>query len=153
VRYSTVKSVDCCKVCNSRCHCIHAAENIRPYIWLLSVSLSEFSNGATFDVSEISYSELSSAISLWLYNPFLDLGWFFSFLILLHSRQDYLVGRWARLKAAHPHSTALTQNKRTQISMLQMGFEPTIPVLEGAKTVHALDRVATVIGRLITRHV
>jgi hypothetical protein len=27
-----------------------------------------------------------------------------------------------------------------------MGFEPTIPVLERAKTVHALDREATVIG-------
>jgi hypothetical protein len=30
--------------------------------------------------------------------------------------------------------------------MLQLGFEPTITVLERAKTVHALDRVATVIG-------
>jgi hypothetical protein len=30
--------------------------------------------------------------------------------------------------------------------MLQLGFEPTIPVSEGAKTVHALDRAATVIG-------
>jgi hypothetical protein len=27
-----------------------------------------------------------------------------------------------------------------------MGFEPTIPVFERAKTVHDLDRVATVIG-------
>jgi hypothetical protein len=27
-----------------------------------------------------------------------------------------------------------------------MGFEPTIPVFERAKTVHALDRAATVIG-------
>jgi hypothetical protein len=27
-----------------------------------------------------------------------------------------------------------------------MGFEPTIPAFERAKTVHALDRVATVIG-------
>jgi hypothetical protein len=31
-----------------------------------------------------------------------------------------------------------------------MGFEPTTPVFEGAKTVHALDRVATVIGPKIT---
>jgi hypothetical protein len=28
-----------------------------------------------------------------------------------------------------------------------VGFEPTIPVFERAKTVHALDRAATVIGR------
>jgi hypothetical protein len=30
--------------------------------------------------------------------------------------------------------------------MPQVGFEPTIPVLERAETVQALDRVATVIG-------
>jgi hypothetical protein len=30
--------------------------------------------------------------------------------------------------------------------MNQVGFEPTIPVFEWAKTVHALDRVATAIG-------
>jgi hypothetical protein len=29
--------------------------------------------------------------------------------------------------------------------MPRVGFEPTIPVFEQAKTVHALDRVATVI--------
>jgi hypothetical protein len=30
-----------------------------------------------------------------------------------------------------------------------MGFEPTIPVFKQAKTVHALDRAATVIGVII----
>jgi hypothetical protein len=30
--------------------------------------------------------------------------------------------------------------------MPRVGFEPTIPVFERAKTVHASDRVATVIG-------
>jgi hypothetical protein len=30
--------------------------------------------------------------------------------------------------------------------MSKVGFEPTIPVFERAKTVHALDRAATVIG-------
>jgi hypothetical protein len=38
------------------------------------------------------------------------------------------------------------KNKRTQTSMPQVGSEPTIPVFERAKTVHALDRAATVIG-------
>jgi hypothetical protein len=33
--------------------------------------------------------------------------------------------------------------------MPQVEFEPTIPVFERAKTVHALDSVATVIGILI----
>jgi hypothetical protein len=34
--------------------------------------------------------------------------------------------------------------------MPQVGFEPTIPVLERAKTVHALDRAVTVIGRKVS---
>jgi hypothetical protein len=33
--------------------------------------------------------------------------------------------------------------------MLRVGFEPTIPMFERAKTVHISDRVATVIGRRI----
>jgi hypothetical protein len=44
------------------------------------------------------------------------------------------------------HRIAQTQNKRTQMSMPQVGFERTIPVLKRAKTVHALDRAANVIG-------
>jgi hypothetical protein len=32
--------------------------------------------------------------------------------------------------------------------MPSVGFEPTIPVFERAKTVHALDRAATVTGPL-----
>jgi hypothetical protein len=47
------------------------------------------------------------------------------------------------------YRTTQTRNKRTQTSMPWMGFEPTIPVFERAKTVHALDRVATVIGLLL----
>jgi hypothetical protein len=38
-----------------------------------------------------------------------------------------------------------TQNKRTQTSMPRVGFEPPMTVFERAKTVHALDRTATVI--------
>jgi hypothetical protein len=32
-------------------------------------------------------------------------------------------------------------------------FEPTVPVFEQAKTVHALDRAATVIGSIVYRSV
>jgi hypothetical protein len=39
------------------------------------------------------------------------------------------------------------ENKRTETSMPQVEFEPTIPVFEWAKTVHALVRAATVIGK------
>jgi hypothetical protein len=42
--------------------------------------------------------------------------------------------------------TTPTQNKRTQTSIPQVGFELTIPLFERATTVHALNRAATVIG-------
>jgi hypothetical protein len=45
-----------------------------------------------------------------------------------------------------PHRTTQTQNKSRQISMLRFGFEPTIPVYEGARTFHAFDRAATIFG-------
>jgi hypothetical protein len=83
--------------------------------------------------------------SLWFYGP-LDLGRFFSSLIL------YTDGRtpWASDQSvARPlptHRTTQTQNKRIQISMPRVGFEPTIPVFELAKTVYALSHTATVIG-------
>jgi hypothetical protein len=47
----------------------------------------------------------------------------------------------------HTHRTTQKQNKRTQTSIPLVGFEPTIPVFERAKTVHALDLAVTVIGR------
>jgi hypothetical protein len=84
-------------------------------------------------------------LSLWLYSP-LDLGRIFSFLII------YLVGRtpWTGdqsvAKPLPTHRTTQTQNKRTQTSLSRLGFEPTIPVFERAKTVHVLDRSAIVIG-------
>jgi hypothetical protein len=43
------------------------------------------------------------------------------------------------------HRTTQIQNKRTQTFMPQIGFEPTIPVFEQAKTVLALNSTATVI--------
>jgi hypothetical protein len=39
-----------------------------------------------------------------------------------------------------------TQNKHRKTSMFSVGFEPTIPEFERAKTFHALDRAATVTG-------
>jgi hypothetical protein len=83
---------------------------------------------------------LGYILSLWLY------GRFFSFLIL------YTVGRTPRTgdqPVARPlptHRTTQIQNKRTQTSMPWVGFKPTTPVFERAKTVHALDLAAIVIG-------
>jgi hypothetical protein len=42
-----------------------------------------------------------------------------------------------------------TNTERTQTSMPPVGFEPTIPVFEMAKTFHASDRAATVIGLIL----
>jgi hypothetical protein len=75
-----------------------------------------------------------------------------STVLLLNLGNPYTVGRtlWtgdqpvARLLPTH--RTTQTQNKRTQTSMPGVGFEPTIPVFERAKTVYALDRAATVTG-------
>jgi hypothetical protein len=45
------------------------------------------------------------------------------------------------------HTGQHKQNKRTQKSMPQVGYKPTIPVFQRVKTFHALDRAATVIGK------
>jgi hypothetical protein len=65
----------------------------------------------------------------------------------------YTVGRTPRTgdqPIARPlptHRATQTQNKCTQRSMLWVGFEPTIPGFERAKTVHTLVRAATVIEK------
>jgi hypothetical protein len=46
------------------------------------------------------------------------------------------------------HRTTQAQNKRTQTSMPCVGFEPTIPLSERAKKVHASDCAATVTGSI-----
>jgi hypothetical protein len=74
--------------------------------------------------------------------PFFGPWPLFQFLDPLHSRLDFLDGGSARRKA---HSTTRTNNNcahNTDIHALNG-----IPAFERAKTVHALDRVATVIGR------
>jgi hypothetical protein len=84
-------------------------------------------------------------LPLWLCSP-LDFGRFFGFLIL------YTVGRtpWRGDQPVErplpTHKTTQTQNKRTQTFMPQVGFEPTTPKFKRAKTGHALDSAATVIG-------
>jgi hypothetical protein len=72
---------------------------------------------------------------------------------------QYTVGRTPWLgdqpvvRHLRTHRTTQAQNKRTQTSMLWVGFEPTISAFKRAKTIHALARAATVIGSvLIYRH-
>jgi hypothetical protein len=44
------------------------------------------------------------------------------------------------------HKTTQTHNKSTQTAMPREGFEPTMTLFQRAKTVYALDFMATVIG-------
>jgi hypothetical protein len=76
----------------------------------------------------------------------LGLGHFFSFLILHTIGRTLWTGDQPVAMPLPTHRTTQTQNKRTQTSMPWVGFEPTIPAFERAKTFHALDRAANVIG-------
>jgi hypothetical protein len=103
------------------------------------------------------------SVYLWLYSPLLDLGRFFSFLIfyrvgLLGRGISLSQGRYLHIGEHRPifqfldilHSRApwtgdqpvarpLPAYRRAQTSVLQVRLEPTIPVFERAKAVHALD--------------
>jgi hypothetical protein len=114
---------------------------------LLTVMGVQYWNWRVISVITWLLLSLNTSIYLWLYRPLLGLGRFFSFFI------SYAVGRtpWTGDQSvARPlsaHRTAQTQNKHTQTSMPQVGFELTIPVFERAKTVHTLGRATTVIGK------
>jgi hypothetical protein len=81
---------------------------------------------------------LSIYVSIYGSKALVDLGRFFSFRLLGQGISP-LQGRYL-------HAEQHKQNKRTHTSMPRVGFEPTIPVFERAKTVHALDRAVTVTG-------
>jgi hypothetical protein len=76
----------------------------------------------------------------------LDLGRFFSFLILHKFDRTPWTGDEPVTRPLPTHRTTQTLNKRTQTSMTRVGFEPTIPAFQRAKTVHALDHAATLNG-------
>jgi hypothetical protein len=77
----------------------------------------------------------------------LDLGRFFSFLIFYTVGSTPWTGDQPAARPLPTHRTTQTQNKRIQTSVPWVEFEPTIPTFERAKTVHALDPAATVIGQ------
>jgi hypothetical protein len=97
---------------------------------------------------QIQRNHIDFNIYLWLYSSFVGPWPLFRFLNL------YIVGStpWkGDQPVARPlptHRTTQTQNKCKQTSMPWVGFEPTIPEFERAKTVHALDHAATVGHRL-----
>jgi hypothetical protein len=78
--------------------------------------------------------------------PFVGPWAFSSFLILYTLGRSPWAGDQSVARPLPTHRTTQTHNKLTQTSMLWVGFEPTMPAFERAKTVYALDSVATVIG-------
>jgi hypothetical protein len=90
-------------------------------------------------------------LKAFLLDPFhiylsMALGRFSSFLILFTVGRTPGTGSQSVPSQLPTHRTTQSQNKRTQTSMPWVGFEAAHPAFERAKTVHALDRAATVIG-------
>jgi hypothetical protein len=77
--------------------------------------------------------------------PFVRPWPLFSFLIVYTFGRIPWTGDQLVARPLLIHRTTLTENKRTQTFMPRVGFEPTIPAFERAKTVDASDRTATVI--------
>jgi hypothetical protein len=71
----------------------------------------------------------------------------FQFLIFYTVGRTPWMGVHSVSRPLATHRTTQIQNKLTRISMPRVGFEPTIPVFERGKTVHALERASTEIGR------
>jgi hypothetical protein len=72
----------------------------------------------------------------------LDLGHFFTFLILYTFRRTPWTGDQPVARPLPTCRTTQTQNKRTRTSIPQVGVEPTITAFERAKTVHVLECAA-----------
>jgi hypothetical protein len=82
---------------------------------------------------------------LWLYIHLFDLGRFFSLLILYSVCRTPWIGDQPFTRPLPTHRATQIQNKSTHTSMPWVGFEPTISVLEQAKTVYVFDWATTVI--------
>jgi hypothetical protein len=85
----------------------------------------------------------------WLYSPFLGPGLFLSFVHICTQTVGLLGPGISLSQGYYMHTGQHKQNKHTQTFMPSEGFEPMIPAFQRAKTVHALDRAATVIGRSV----
>jgi hypothetical protein len=82
--------------------------------------------------------------------PFVGPWPLFSFLIFYTVGRTPLTGDQPVARPLPTHRITQTEYKRTQTSMPQRGLEPTIPMFECTKTVHALVRAATVIRYFTT---
>jgi hypothetical protein len=81
------------------------------------------------------------SLLLWLFRPLLGLGRLFS---LAYTQSVGLLVRGISLsQGLHLHTGQHKQNKRRQTSMYRVGLEPTTPVFEWTKTVHASGRTVS----------
>jgi hypothetical protein len=94
----------------------------------------------------VEISRRNEWLSLYGSTALVDIGRFCSFLILYTVCRTPWTGDQPIARPLPIHRITQMHNKRIHTSMPRMGFEPTIPVFERAKTVHALDHAATVIG-------
>jgi hypothetical protein len=78
--------------------------------------------------------------------PFVGRWPLFSFLIFYTVGKTPWTGDQPFVRPLPTHTRQHKQNKHKQTSILQVGFEPTIPAFERAKTVNTLDSAATAVG-------
>jgi hypothetical protein len=93
------------------------------------------------------WSHKHSFIQQWLYSLLLGPGLFFSSVTFIYTGgRTSWTGDQPVARPLPTQDNANTEEMHTQTSMPWVRFEPTIPAFERAKTVHVLDRAATVIG-------
>jgi hypothetical protein len=126
---------------------ICSSSNIRSYTANMRHMSTKFMPLAT-PRSAVSFIVSLYGLSIYGSTALVDVGCYFSF--LMYTQSVGFLGRGISPSQGRSlHTKQHTQNKRTQTSMPWVGFEPTIPVFERAKTFHALDRASTVNGRFM----
>jgi hypothetical protein len=113
---------------------------------LIYVNISEELVAIVFRVESIylsvylsMYPSICTSMAL---QPFVGPWPHFQLLNPIHSRQDSLTCYEPVARTLPIHRTTRTQNKRRKTSLPRVGLEPTTPVFERAKTIHALDLAA-----------
>jgi hypothetical protein len=112
---------------------------------LLTTSAVTASCPALYSSYNSTFSRITKDCIHLFFNEFTVICWtlaaFFSFVILYTpGTGDQPVSR-----PTPTHRTTQRENKRKQTSIPRVGFEPTTPMCERVKTIHAYDRVAAVI--------
>jgi hypothetical protein len=99
----------------------------------------QFEWGSTFHLF------IHSFVHQLLYRPLLGPGLFFNFVIFFTQIVGLLGWAISPWQGRHLHTGQRKHRMKAQTFMPWLGFEPTIPVFEWAKTVYTLDCAATMI--------